>query len=109
MKFEKLENAYYSCRYGEKLKTCERYLNQIESDYITQVLFNEAQVFSQNTYNEICVDDFGIAIMNTEFQSRNDLPVENLKKNLTALKKMLLELIEKENINIFGNADNIKN
>lgn len=59
---------------------------------MTDFIFNEARTFSVNTYKELCVENPIIAGLNTCWVARNVTPIEELKLNLEALEKMLIEV-----------------
>lgn len=93
---EKLDSTYDLVKYNRKLELCSYYLYEIKNGCMTEPLFNEAYNFSMNTYRELYVENPIIVGLNTCVVARNVTPIEELKLNLEALKKMLLELITKE-------------
>lgn len=93
---EKLDSAYDLGKYEGKLKLCRYYLCEIENSRMTKPLFDEANNFSMDTYKELCVENPIIVRQNTCMVARNVTPIEELRLNLEALRKMLLELMKKE-------------
>lgn len=93
---EELNSVHDLGKYQRKLKKCRDYLQKIKSGYMTDSLFDEMKKFSLNTYKELYVDNPIVAVLNTCLVQRNVTPIEQLKLNLEALEKMLVEVITKE-------------
>lgn len=92
---EKLDSAYELGKYAKELSRCRQYLYKIKNEHITECLFNEANTFSMNTYKELYEANPIIAGLNTCWTVRNVTPIEELRLNLEALEKMLVEMVEK--------------
>lgn len=68
------------------------YLNKEKTNYL-----NDAIDFSNKKYAEFCIKDFEVALMNTNPIPTNLDNVSQVIQNLTALKKMIGEIIKKNN------------
>ena len=93
---KKIASAYHLEKYDEKLRLCRFYLCEIENDRMTQLLFDEANKFSEDTYKEICAKNPIIAELNTCMVTRCVTPIDELRLNLEALARMMLEMEGKE-------------
>lgn len=93
---EKLHSAYEMGKCARELSRCRQYLSEIKNGYMTDFSFKEANTFSVNTYKELCVEDPIIAGLNTCWTVRNVTPIEELRLNLEALEKMLVEMVSKK-------------
>lgn len=68
---------------------------------VTGEQIQKLERFSNDLYSEILVDNPDVAVANTAKQG-NINPIENIKMNLVALKKMLNECIVKEGEKLNG-------
>lgn len=93
---EKLHSAYEMGKCARELSRCRQYLSEIKNGHITECLFNEANTFSMNTYKELYEANPIIAGLNTCWTVRNVTPIEELRLNLEALEKMLVEMVSKK-------------
>ena len=93
--FEQINNAYSLGKHKRKLAECEDHIGKISAPYITQEVFYSADKFANDTYSELMKEDPGMTLMNS-CPPRNIDPLSNLKLNLDAVKKMLMELIIEE-------------
>ena len=57
---------------------------------------NEAEQFANNMYRKVMKESPDIAIGNTAIMPRITDPIDNLKKNLQAIHRMLEEIMAKE-------------
>lgn len=88
-------------KYYEELQKCKHYLAIMKNEMVTGEQIQKIERFSNDLYSEILVDNPDIAVANTAKQG-NINPIENIKMNLVALKKMLNECIVKEGEKLNG-------
>ena len=77
---------------------CDFYLNNLNNGNISYL--KDAIDFSNKKYQEFCIKDSEVAIMNTNFIPTNLDDLSQTIQNLIAIKKMITEIIyKKENDN----------
>ena len=73
---------------------CDYYLNELNCGNISHL--NEVIRFSEQKYQEFCLKDSEVVLLNTNFISTDLNIILQTKKNLIALKKMINEIIIKK-------------
>ncbi len=73
---------------------CDFYLNNLNNGNI--VYLKDAINFSNQKYQEFCIKDTEVALMNTNFVPTNLDSLSQTKQNLIAIKNMISEIIYKK-------------
>lgn len=73
---------------------CDFYLNNLNNGNIAYL--KDAINFSNQKYQEFCIKDTEVALMNTNFVPTNLDSLSQTKQNLIAIKNMISEIIYKK-------------
>ncbi len=95
---EQVNNTYSQNRHYTMMKQCKYYIWMLDNQVVSAELIQEANQFSNDIYAELKNDDPIIVTCNTSFVQRNIDALSNLKLNLSAIHKMVEELLAKESI-----------
>lgn len=99
---EEINTAKKIAKHKQLLRRCNYYLSIIAQNALSQQLFDEARKFANDTYSEIQKDAWIIAMSNTSTKGRIVDVVTNLKLDLEALTRMLVEILTKEGVDIIN-------
>lgn len=73
---------------------CDFYLNNLNNGNIAYL--KDAINFSNQKYQEFCIKDTEVALMNTNFIPTNLDSLSQTKQNLIAIKNMISEILHKK-------------
>ncbi|MCM1286862.1 MAG: hypothetical protein NC240_01030 [Clostridium sp.] len=99
---EGIDTVKKIAKHKQLLQRCNYYLSIIAQIALSQQLFDEARKFANDTYSEIQKDAWIIAMSNTSTSGRIVDVVTNLKLDLEALTRMLVETLTKEGVDIIN-------